>query len=145
MTRRFVALCLNLITITMSPGAFAEVHKCLGKDEKPVYQDTPCRDPADEQAIDTRFANSLPLRFPDEDARIIREIAHEQRQEEQQRVDARDRRINRTIRQHEAKQARCRELTRRYNDLQDRQRRIGTRDPQGESELIRRMRDACSA
>lgn len=140
-----IHLAVCWFTLGMCHGTSAEVHKCVGDDGSPVYQDTTCRNPADERTIDTRFANTLPLRFSEQDARVIREIAHEQQLEQRRRIDQRDRRIDRAIRKHEAKEARCRELTRRYNELQRRQRRVGTRDPQAESDLIKRKRDACSA
>ncbi|MEX0943396.1 MAG: DUF4124 domain-containing protein [Pseudomonadales bacterium] len=125
-------------------GAVAEVFKCIDESGQTSYQDTSCAGFESAQPIDRRYSNAIPLRFKEEDARIISQLADETRKLRAKRIDRRNIHIRELSNRLKEKEDQCARLKRRYNEMHVMQRRYGRSDPDAENDLVRHMREACS-
>lgn len=131
-------------TVFVAHAAVAEVFKCIDENGHASYQDTTCPATAFEANVDTRYVNSLPLGFARKDADLISRLADEANAREQAREKRQREHIDSIARRIKDKQERCKALKADYRDMKLSRRRYGRGDPQVESDLVAKMRDACS-
>jgi len=125
-------------------GAAAEVFKCVDENGGISYQSTSCERPDDRGTVDGLY-NVLPLGIPARDAELIDHIEAEKAKARKERIERRNRRIDRLILRIRKKETTCRLLKTRYDEMRRWQRHHGRGDPKAETDLIKKMREACSA
>lgn len=138
---RVLMLCIVLMVI---PSASAEVFKCVDDRGRPSYQDTSCPAGKTDAIISLDFANRLDMEIPTADRKEIERINKARRESRESLVRERNARINERLYQLRRKQAKCNTLKADYEEMHIRHRRYGRSDPDAESDLIRRMHEACS-
>lgn len=122
----------------------AEIVKCVNKDGNVAYRDRPCRHMERRLSIERDYANELSLALPAEDQRIIRQIRREREARRTRRIRRRNAAVSEFVREYEAKEARCVEYKEDYRAMLRFKRRNGSPGKDYESQVIRRMREACS-
>jgi hypothetical protein len=135
-------LLLSMVSLCCA-GATAEVFKCVDESGGISYQFTSCDAPGERGTVGGMY-NVLPLGIPPRDADVIEEIGAERARAKKERVEHRNRHIDRLILRMRKRETTCRLLKARYNEMSRRKRRQGRGDPEAEADLIKNMRVACS-
>jgi hypothetical protein len=133
-----VGLCLAIQPV------MADVFKCIDDRGRPSYQDTSCSAGESDAEINLDFANQLDMEIPASDMKEIERVNEDRRQSRETLIRVRNARIGEKLERFRQKQERCRILKADYQEMHIKRRRYGRSDPDAESDLVRRMQDACS-
>lgn len=135
--KRVIVLAFATCIAALAQG---DIYKCIDATGHASYQATSCPAGSREDAIDDRYSSVLPLGITKTEAQSISAA-------EARRAKARETRANQLRKVLDAlqkKQQRCENLKSSYLDLRTHDRLHASGNGKHETDLIRRMREACS-
>lgn len=135
---------MKYLLLLLALPASADIHKCVDPGGAVTYQDTPC--PAHERSadIDPGYTNDLPVAPPADEREAMARIREARKAEQAQHIRRRNQAIREYTRRYEQRKAKCMQLKKDYRAWVTTRRRDGRPGDNNGSELIRKMRNACS-
>ena len=133
---------LLILTLVLQPtrANAADVYKCIDSRGHTSYQDMSCGHAEVSEPVEHRYANTLPMPVSPADVKSVERFDAQRRKARQQRI----KRLHDRLKALEEKTRRCSTLKASYLDMQTRHSLHRAGNPSAKTNLIRRMREACS-